>query len=155
MSYAIDHLAEEIERMEHVNPWARVIRWSLGIGLVAVCGWLMWTFSGTTSTASRAFYIPAGAPAIETSEPLGGTLAEAPVRFTWDAVNGRMQYIVRVYEKGATTTLFERASTTTSFELTPEERAKMPKGKSYVWTVVAQAKSGSTLAAGQSAFKVR
>ena len=154
---AIDHLAEEIESMEHVNPWGRAFRWLLGIGLVAAfIAWIWWTLAGpVTSTASNVSYIPSGALSIETSEPTGGTLSDAPVRFSWESVSGRLQYIVRVYEKGAAMPIFERASTEPTFELTPDERLKMPKGKTYVWTVVAQGKNGATIAAGQSGFKVR
>ena len=158
MSNAIEHLAEEIEVMEHVNPWARAFRWVLGLGLLgAFIAWVAWALLAPSSTMSSAKtnYIPSSVTPIELSEPLGGTLADAPVRFAWGPVTGRLQYIVRVYEKGAAMPIFERASTTSTFELTPEERAKMPKGKSYVWTVVAQGQNGSTLAAGQSNFKVR
>lgn len=156
----IDHLAEEFERMEHINPWARAFRWIAGI-LVAggVIGWIVWTLSvtpSTTSTGSRTAYVPSNVSPVDVVEPaFGGTLEGGPIRFEWEAVTGRLQYIVRVYEKGAGNPILERATTATSFELLPEERAKFAKGTAYVWTVVAQSRDGSAIAAGKSGFKVR
>jgi hypothetical protein len=99
-------------------------------------------------------YVPAGSTPIDLGEPRG-SLSEPPTRFAWDSVTGRFQYIVKVYVKGTSQPVFERASTAPSFEMAPEERVRIPKGKSYVWTVVAQAKDGSTIGAGQASFKVR
>jgi hypothetical protein len=48
-----------------------------------------------------------------------------------------------------------RATTTAYWDLTPDERAKLARGKTYVWTVVAQGKDGANIGAGQSSFKVR
>jgi hypothetical protein len=45
--------------------------------------------------------------------------------------------------------------TATSIELTPAEQSRMPRGNSFVWTVVAQGKDGSSIAVGQATFKVR
>jgi hypothetical protein len=154
---AIDHLEQEIEELESVNPWGRGVRWAAGIIIVAsVITWVVWLVAsppGTTS--SRMAYVPSGASPIDLSQPRGTTLDEAPARFAWEAVTGRFQYIARVYVKGTSDPLIERATTTAYFEPTPEERARMPKGKSFVWTVVAQAKDGSTMGAGQAQFKLR
>ena len=129
MNSAIEHLAEEIEAMEHVNPWGRAIRWIVGLGAAAaIVAGLVWTLTSPPSVTSGSrmmTYIPANVAVIEIGEPMGGTLSDAPVRFTWESVTGRLQYIVRVYEKGATMPLVERASTTPTVELTPEERAKL------------------------------
>ena len=157
---AIDHLEEEFERMEHVNPWARAFRWIGGILIAgAVIAWVVWILvvpPTTTSAGSRTSYLPANVTPVEVVEPsFGGTLEGGPIRFEWETVAGRLQYIVRVYEKGATSPILERATTATSFELLPEERAKFAKGGAYVWTVVAQGRDGSALAAGKSGFKVR
>ena len=157
---AIDHLAEEIERMEHVNPWARAFGWIAGILIIGgVIGWIAWFIAvgpSPTSTTTRASYIPSDVTAVDTVQPsFGGKLEGGPIRFEWETVAGRLQYIVRVYEKGAANPILERATTATSFELLPEERAKFAKGNAYVWTVVAQGKDGSAIAAGQSNFKVR
>jgi hypothetical protein len=100
-------------------------------------------------------YVPSGAAPIDMSEPRGTTLSEPPARFAWEAVTGRFQYIARVYVKGTSDPIIERATTEAWFEPTPEERARMQKGKAYVWTVIAQAKNGSTTSAGQAQFKVR
>ena len=160
MGNAIEHLAEEIEEMEHVNPWARAFRWIGGIALLAgFIGWIVWTVASPPSASSlsskKMSYVPAGVTPIDVSEPLGATLNGAPVRFAWESVTGRLQYIVRVYPKGDSSPVFERATTVTSLELLPEERAKFAKGTAYVWTVVAQGKDGSTIGAGQSGFKIR
>ena len=103
---SIDHLAEEIEEMEHINPWARAFRWIGGLALLAsLVGWIVWMLMsppGASSYSSKKMsYLPSGVSAIEVSEPLGATLDGAPVRFAWESVTGRLQYIVRVYVKGA------------------------------------------------------
>ena len=156
---AIDHLAEEIERMEHINPWARAFRWIAGILVAAgVIGWLAWFIAvgPSPTSATRMSYIPPDVTAVDMIQPsFGGKLESGPVRFEWETVAGRLQYIVRVYEKGLANPMLERATTATSFELLPEERSKFAKGTAYVWTVVAQGKDGSAIAAGQSGFKVR
>jgi hypothetical protein len=158
MDNAINHLAEEIEQIEHINPWGRAIRW-IGGGLLiaAFIAWIAWILTSPPSatTAAKFSYVPLNVASIDMSEPVGGTLDQAPVRFAWESVTGRFQYIVRAYEKGVTVPFFERASTASSFELTPEERAKFTRGKTFVWTVVAQGKNGTTIGAGQSGFKVR
>ena len=156
----IDHLAEEFERMEHINPWARAFRWIAGILIAGgVIGWIVWILSVTpsaTPTRTRTSYIPSDVTAVDMVEPrFGGKLEGGPIRFEWETVSGRLQYIVRVYEKGLANPLLERATTATSFELLPEERAKFANGTAYVWTVVAQGRDGSAIAAGQSGFKVR
>jgi len=46
-------------------------------------------------------------------------------------------------------------TTSSAIELTPDEIARMPRGKRFTWTVVAQAKNGSTLGTGESSFKVK
>jgi hypothetical protein len=159
MTNAIEHLAEEIEVMEHVNPWARVLRWVVGLGAgAAFAAWFAWMmmFPASSTGGSRPMvYVPADVAPIELREPAGGTLTDPPVRLAWESVTGRLQYIVRVYEKGVAAPVLEQASTAPSFELTPEARAKLPKGKTYVWTVVAQGKNGATIGAGQATFKVR
>ena len=146
--------------MEHINPWARAIRWIGGIALLAgFVGWLVWTLMSPPSASSlssrKMSYVPSGVTPIDVSEPLGATLDGAPVRFAWESVSGRLQYIVRVYVKGAASPVFERATTATSVELLPEERAKFATGTTYVWTVVAQGKNGAPIGAGQSGFKIR
>jgi hypothetical protein len=160
MDNAINHLAEEIEGMEHINPWVRAIRWIGGIVLVAgFVGWGVWTLvspPSASSFSSRTMsYVPSGVASIDVSEPLGSTLDGAPVRFAWESVRGRLQYIVRVYVKGAASPVFERATTATSFELLPDERAKFATSTKYVWTVVAQGKDGAPIGAGQSGFRIR
>jgi hypothetical protein len=154
---ALDHLEEEIKELETDNPWGRVVRWAAGvIILVAVVAWIVWLVaSPPASTSARMAYVPSNAAPIEMSEPRGTTLDEPPARFAWESVTGRFQYIARVYVKGTSDPIIERATTTSWFEPTPEERARMKKGKSYVWTVIAQAKDGSTTSAGQAQFKVR
>jgi hypothetical protein len=57
--------------------------------------------------------------------------------------------------KGTSTPVFERTTTSPFVELTPSEQERMPKGKTFVWTVVAQGKDGTTLGSGQATFKVR
>ena len=155
---ALDHLEEEIEALEHVNPWGRAVRWIGGsLIVVAFIAWIVWLVASPpqSSSASRMSYVPSGVASIDVSEPRGSSLADPPARLAWESVTGRFQYIVRVYVKGTSEPIMERASTASAFELTPEERAKFQHGKTYVWTVVAQGKDGSNIGAGQSSFKVR
>ena len=154
---AIDHLEEEIKSLEGVTRWGRPLRiGALVLLLVAIFGGIAWfVTSPPPITSARLSYAPSTGSPIEVAEPKGATLAEPPTRFAWESVSGRMQYIVRIYVRGNTTPIFERMLTAPSFELTPDERARMKGGSTYVWTVVAQGKDGSTIGAGQSTFKVR
>jgi hypothetical protein len=155
---ALDHLEEEINELESVNPWGRAVRWGAGIIIVvALVTWVVWLVASPppSSSASRMSYVPSGVASIDVSEPRGTTLDEPPARFAWESVTGRFQYIARVYVKGTSEPVVMRATTTAYWDLTPDERAKLARGKTYVWTVVAQGKDGANIGAGQSSFKVR
>lgn len=154
---AIDHLEQEIEELESVNPWGRAVRWAAGIIIVvSVITWVVWLVASPPGTTSSTMaYVPTNASPIELTEPRGTTLSDPPAKYSWEAVTGRFQYIARVYVKGTSDPLIERATTTAYFEPTPEERVRLPKGKTFVWTVIAQAKDGSTMGAGQAQFKLR
>ena len=155
---AIEHLEEEIKALEGVTRFGRPLRIAaLVIFLVAgVSAAVWWVMSPPPITSSsRKSYVTATGSPIEVVEPRGVTLDDPPSRFAWESVTGRMQYIVRVYVKGASTPVLERMVTTSSVELTPGEQARIPRGKTFVWTVVAQGKDGSTISAGQASFKVR
>jgi len=154
---AIDHLEQEIEELESVNPWGRAVRWAAGIIIVgSVIAWVVWLVASPPGTTSSTMaYVPSGATPIELSQPRGLTLKESPERYAWETVTGRFQYIARVYVKGTSDPLIERATRTAYFEPTPEERARLAKGNTFIWTVVAQAKDGSTMGAGKAQFKLR
>jgi hypothetical protein len=154
---ALDHLEQEIKELEGVTRWGRPLRiGGLVILLVAIVGGIAWyVTSPPPITSARMSYIPTTGSPIEVDEPKGATLDEAPTRFAWESVSGRLQYIVRVYVKGSNTPILERMMTAPSFELMPDERSRIRPGNTYIWTVVAQGKDGSTLGAGQSTFKVR
>jgi len=154
---ALDHLEEEIKSLEGVTRWGRPLHIGAAVIIVAaIVGAIVWWVTAPPPiTSARTSYIPASSSPLEVLEPKGGTLAEPPNRFAWESVTGRLQYILRVYVKGTNTPILERMVTSPSVELSPDERARMPRGNTYVWTVVAKAKDGSTLSAGQSTFKVR
>ena len=154
---AFDHIEEEIRSLEGVTRWSRPLHvGALVIAVIALVGGIVWlVMSPPQTTSRRTAYAPTTGSRMEVSEPQGGTLDEPPVRFAWESVTGRLQYIVRVYVKGSSVPVLERMATSTSIELSPDERAKIPRGTSFVWTVVAQGKDGSTIGAGQSTFKVR
>ena len=154
---ALDHLEEEIKTLEGVTRWGRPLRiGALVIFLAAIVGGIAWfVTSPPPITSARTSYLPKTGSSIDVEEPKGVTLAEPPTRFAWESVTGRLQYIVRIYVKGSTNPILERMVTSPSLELTPDERARIPSGNTFVWTVVAQGKDGSTLGAGQSTFKVR
>jgi hypothetical protein len=154
---SIEHLEEEIMALEGVTRWGKTIRIvSLVVLLCAIAAGITWFVTSPPGISSaRMSYLPQTNNMIDVNEPKGATLTEPPTRFAWESVTGRLQYIVRVYVKGSNTPVFERMLTASSLELTPDERARMPKGSSYVWTVVAQGKDGSTIGAGQSTFRVK
>jgi len=155
---ALDHLEEEIKALEGVTRFGRPIRiGAFVIIALAVIGAIVWWVLSPPpiTTPTRTSYVATSGTPIEVVEPRGATLDDPPARFAWESVTGRLQYVVRVYVKGATTPVLERMVTTSSFELTPGEQARIPRGKTYVWTVVAQGKDGSTIGAGQATFKVR
>jgi hypothetical protein len=154
---ALDHLEDEINMLEGVSRWGRVLRIGvLVLCLAAIVGAIVWfVTSPPATTSSQTPYLATRGAPIDVLEPKGGTLADPPSRFAWEAVTGRLQYVVRVYVKGTSTPVFERMGTAASIELTPTEVSRMPRGNTFVWTVVAQGKDGSSIGAGQATFKVR
>jgi hypothetical protein len=154
---ALDHLEEEIKALEGVTRWGRWVHWGAAvIVLAAVIAAVVWfVASPPPMTSARLSYLPAAGSPIDVVEPKGATLAEPPSRFAWESVTGRLQYVVRIYVKGTGNPVLERMVTAPWIELTPDERARIPRGNTFIWTVVAQGKDGSTIGAGQATFKVR
>ena len=154
---AFDHLEEEIRTLEGVTRFGRPLRIGAAVIVIAaiIGAVVWWVTSPPPITSARMSYIPSTGSPIEVVEPKGATLAGPPNRFAWESVTGRLQYIVRVYVKGTSTPVLERMITTSSVDLTTDEQARMPRGKTFVWTVVAQGKDGSTIGSGQATFKVR
>jgi len=154
---AIDHFEEEFRNLEGVTRFGRPVRIAalviVLVAIVAVGVW--WVLSPPPVTSSRRSYGPTTGSLIEVTEPKGTTLADPPTRFAWESVTGRLQYVVRIYVKGTSVPVLERMVTSPSVELTPDEQARMPRGNTFVWTVAAQGKDGSTIGAGQATFKVR
>jgi hypothetical protein len=154
---ALDHLEEEYRTLEGVTRWGRPLRIAgLVLLLAAIVGAVVWfVVSPPPVTSARTTYVATSGAPIDLLEPKGGLLAEPPSRFAWEAVTGRLQYVFRIYVKGSNTPVLERMGTTSSIDLTPTEQARMPRGNTFVWTVVAQGKDGSSIGAGQATFKVR
>jgi hypothetical protein len=83
---AIEHLEEEIEELESINPWGRAVRWAAGIIIVvAVVTWVVWLIASPPSSTSAAHtaYVPSGLASIDVTEPRGTTLGEPPAKFAW------------------------------------------------------------------------
>ena len=154
---AFDHLEEEIRTLEGVTRFGRPLRIGAAVIVIAaiIGAVVWWVTSPPPITSARMSYIPATSSPIDVVEPKGATLADPPSRFAWESVTGRLQYVVRIYVKGTSMPVLERMVTSSSIELTPTEQARMPRGNTFVWTVVAQGKDGSTIGAGQATFKVR
>jgi hypothetical protein len=154
---AIEHLEEEIAQLEGVTRWSRPLHIAaLVVFTLAAVGGLTWlVVRPPPITIGRAAgTVDTGAP-IEIMEPGFATLLDPPARFAWGSVTGKMQYVVRIYVKGSATPVLEKYTTSSAIELTPDETARMPRGKRFVWTVVAKANNGSTLGTGESGFKVK
>jgi hypothetical protein len=153
---ALDHLEEEIKKLEGVTRFGRPLRIGafvlIVIGVVSAAVW--WVMNPSMSSPRRSYVAMTETP-IEGLEPRGTTLSSPPIRFAWESVTGRLQYVVRIYVKGDAMPVVERMVTTSFVELTPGEQARLPRGKTFVWTVAAQGKDGSTIGAGQASFKLR
>jgi len=154
---AIEHLEDEIRSLEGVTRWGRPLR--IGVFILAsaaiFAAGVWWIMSPPPITSGGAKYVTSTDTPIEVLEPRGIRLADPPSRFAWESVSGRLQYVVRIYVKGTNTPVLERMVTSPAIDLTPDEQARMPRGKAYVWTVAAQGKNGATIASGQSTFKIR
>jgi hypothetical protein len=154
---AFDHFEEEYRSLEGVTRWGGPIRVGaaviIAVGLIAAGAWWLMT-PPPSSVHTPVYAASAGAP-IEVTEPKRTTLANPPDRFAWDSVAGRLQYVVRIYVKGSPTPVLERRLTSPTLDLSSDEQARLPRGESFTWTVVAQGKDGSTIATGQGSFRVR
>jgi len=156
--HVLEHLEDEIKTLEGVTRWKRPV----GIGLLvlgaaAIVGGLAWFVLSpppTTSGRASTFVTSTGTP-LDLLEPKGATLTAPPERLVWESVTGRLQYVVRVYPKGSGMPVFERITTSPSIELSADDQARIPRGNTYIWKVVAQGKNGTTIAEGVSTFKVR
>jgi hypothetical protein len=133
------------------------VGWIVGVLVAAgvIAAFVFYLVSPPPTRPSRMSYLPSSSTSIELGEPRGATLSEAPATLTWETVSGRLQYRIRIYERGEGTPVVDRFTTETSVDLSPQDRALITKGKTYVWTVVAQGQNGATLGAGQSTFRVR
>jgi hypothetical protein len=154
---ALAHLEDEIKMLEGESRWGRPLRIGVVVlSLAAILGAIVWfVTSPPAMTSAQTPYLAARGAPIDVLEPKAGTLADPPSRFAWEAVTGRLQYVVRIYVKGSNTPVLERVGTAPSFEWTPTERTRMPRGNTFIWTVVAQGKDGSSIGAGQATFTVR
>jgi hypothetical protein len=152
--HALDHLEDEIRSLEGAKSWKRRLGWG-GLFLIVAAGIALIVWKTVSPPPSALSYIPWAPLVIEMTAPPRVMLDAPPTHFAWDSIAGRYQYLVRVYVKGTSDAFLERVVTSPSMDLTPEEQARIPRGKSLVWTVVAQKRDGSALAAGQSTFDLR
>ena len=131
---ALDHLEEEYRSLEGVTRWGRPLHIGAAVVIAAgVIGAIVWWLVSPvpSSVVQSSYPASTGAP-IEVMEPKRMTLANPPDRFAWESVNGRLQYIVRVYVKGTSTPVFERRATSPAIELSPAEQALLPRGVSPI-----------------------
>jgi hypothetical protein len=122
---AFDHIEEEYRTLEGVTRWGRPIRIGAAViitaGLIGAAVWWLMT-PPPSSVVQSSYSVSTGTP-IEVMEPKRMTLANPPDRFAWESVNGRLQYVVRVYVKGKSLPVLERRVTSPSFELSSDEQA--------------------------------
>jgi hypothetical protein len=155
--HVLEHLEDEFKTLEGVARWKRPVFIGILVLVVAgiVAGLTWFALSPPPMTSGRTSYVATSGTPIDVVEPKGVTLAAPPARFAWESVTGRLQYVVRIYVKGSSTPVLERMTTDNAIDLTADDQARMPRGNSFVWKVVAQGKTGSTIGEGQATFKVR
>ncbi len=89
---------------------------------------------------------------IDVLEPRPGKLSNTPSKFRWETVSKTKYYSFVLSLKGTDMVLTQRASNTPSVTLTPEERDRLLKGKSYTFKVQAFSDTGSILGRAESSF---
>jgi hypothetical protein len=148
----MEHLEDEFNALEGVSRWAKPIRIGVLVLVVAaIAGGVVWYAKSPTVVTYKPAY--SSATPMDILEPMGA-LSASPVRFSWEKVTGRLQYVIRVYRKGSTNPVFETMTTASSIELASDDQARMPRG-AYTWKVTTQGQNGATIAEGNGAFKVR
>ena len=152
--HALDHLEDEIRSLEGAKSWKRRLGWGAVI-LLLTAGIALIVWRSVNPPPSAASYIPWAPLNIDVTAPPRVLLDAPPSHFGWDSIAGRYQYLFRVYVQGTSDPFLERVVTSPSLDLTADELARIPRGKSFVWTVVAQGRDGAPLAAGQSTFDLR
>ena len=142
-----EHQIEELEGVGAPRKWGWWI--VVGILLAGIAAVLIFVKPPPKTPAASA---AKGVPQLDLTLPRPGTLASPPAQFRWESVSGRFNYSFRLNVLGSQTPLVDRTVRESTLDLTPEETARLTKGRSYVWEVAALTKQGTKLAAGQSYF---
>ena len=147
---SVERFEHELEALEGVGVKKRWGRWIFGALILAGVVAAFFIFGhpqkrmGVTAIG--------GAPVLELSEPRGGKLAAPPSRFRWESISGRSSYQFKLSLAGSPAPILDKTVKESTLDLTPEEKARMVAGSSYVWQVEAKDKTGRNLAAGKGFF---
>lgn len=147
---SIEHMVEEFQEVEGDSKGRRWLHWGFGILAVVAVVVAFFLFpgeKGDVATASRS-----GPAVIQISEPKGSRLTATPTTFAWDSVSGRSDYVFKLFIEGQPVPLIERQTKDPKITLTQEEGYKIQAGKTYVWTITARRRDGSSIGTGKGKF---
>ena len=149
-----DRLQHDIEELESGSGWRGTLRWLVIFLLAGVAVGAVYYISSGKKEASAPRMTSSGAFIIDTQEPARGKLAAAPVKFKWESISGRSDYLFQILPKGVPQAVVERPVRENFAELTADEAARLQKGTTYIWVVDARGKDGKVMGSGRSWFEL-
>ena len=81
-----------------------------------------------------------------------GRLAQAPTVFRWSEVPGADYYLYELTEDTLETIVAATSAFGPSFTLTPEMRARLKPGRTYIWSVEAHSDDGFKIESTRQSF---
>ncbi len=83
-----------------------------------------------------------------------GTLAQAPTAFRWSAVRGADGYFFELFDEALETVIPKFKVTDLGITLTPDQRAGLRPGRTYIWSVEAYGDDGITIEIARQSFVI-
>jgi hypothetical protein len=163
---AVAWIQGELERRSVTTPaasrsesfWTRVSSWisrafpSRGWQMIPVAAGLLFVVAGAMylRQGDETLKAPISGEPVWRSQGLAGIaplgdVAEAPSELQWSAVPGATEYLVRVMEVDRTE-IWRSDASSTRIALPAEVRGQMTPGRSFLWTITARNRTGSTIA---------
>src|SRR5262245_66097287 len=116
----LDHMAEELEELEHDQP--HPLRWLIaGVLLVALVAVIV--FAGTRPKNPSPVAHSGQGERIELREPAQSRLAQAPSFFRWESLAGRHHYTFSLSDESGEMAPIERNLRNNTLTLTPADQA--------------------------------